>query len=113
MRWNEPEVAQLAKLQADWEGILIYKPPPEKNSLKFFASNSQNERRERWFRLKHNCLFYFRLQDGRRRPPLGSEPMGVLILGNWTICPYIICPQKVCPETVCQETVCPETVCPW
>ena len=82
MRWNEPEVAQLAKLQADWEGILIYKPPPEKNSLKFFASNSQNERRERWFRLKHNCLFYFRLQDGRRRPALGSEPMGVLILGT-------------------------------
>ena len=95
MRWNEPEVAQLAKLQADWEGILIYKPPPEKNSLKFFASNSQNERRERWFRLKHNCLFYFRLQDGRRRPALGSEPMGVLILGNWTIYPQIICPKTV------------------
>ena len=94
MRWNEGEVALLASQTPDWEGKLTYKQPKSSRggivgSLwsgggggSSSSGSNSSETRERWFRLRANCLFYFRLNTGQGRPPLGSEPMGVLILEN-------------------------------
>ena len=80
MRWNEGEVAQLAHQTATWEGKLLHKPPKSRNSTFANLTGNNNEPRERWFKLRANCLFYFRLSSNGGRPPLGTEPMGVLIL---------------------------------
>ena len=45
----------------------------------------------RWFRLRANCLFYFRLSATNGRPAFGSEPIGVLFLERFHI-------QKECFE---------------
>ena len=91
MRWNEGEVAQLANQTPAWEGKLIYKPPKNKNRgaalTNIFQGGNSDEPRERWFRLRANCLFYFRLMTNGGRPPLGSEPLGVLILENFHVQP--------------------------
>ena len=82
MRYNENElVAELAFRTPDWEGKLTYKPP--KSSGGFGSRGS--DFKERWFRLKANCLFYWRMpngnEEGRPSPPSsGTDPMGCIIL---------------------------------
>ena len=74
MRWNEGEVAQLSQQTATWEGKLFHKPPKSKSSHTFWSTSGSgvNEPRDRWFRLRANCLFYFRINNGGGRPPLGA-----------------------------------------
>ena len=84
MRFNENEVvSELAFSTPDWEGKLTYKPP--KSSSGFGSRGA--EFKERWFRLKANCLFYWRMPsssstaDQRPSPPAaGTEPLGCIIL---------------------------------
>ena len=58
----------------------VYPPP---SSLK---SSQINNGRERWFRIKANLLFYFRLTPEGRKPPLpGTEPLGVFILEHFHV----------------------------
>ena len=71
MRWNEGEIAQLSQTTAEWEGKLMYKPPKSKNSTRSFWNSGADNPQERWFRLRANCLFYFRLVNGGR-PALGA-----------------------------------------
>lgn len=90
MRWNEAEVAVLAHQPPEWEGKLTYRAPKTKNSrgfpnLAFTSSTSQNETRDRWFRLRANCLFYLRLGPSDSRPAPGTEPMGVFILEGFHV----------------------------
>jgi len=93
MRWNENEIVQLAwDPNWSWEGKLTYKPC--KNSMKsknltgiFHGGTSSDEPRERWFRLRANCLFYFRLTPTGSRPALGTSPLGVLVLENYHVQP--------------------------
>ena len=48
--------------------------------------NNANEGRERWFRLKANLLFYFKLTPEKRKPTLpGTEPLGVLVLEHFHV----------------------------
>ena len=105
MRWNEAEVAamaqkspevrksrvnkgmqiQLAVVVFQWEGKLLYKAPASSHRGLAAAvakassgggGNSGDEYKERWFRLKANCLFYWKTF----RPSFGTEPLGVLVL---------------------------------
>lgn len=93
MRWNESEMVQLAwDPNWSWEGKLTYKS--SKNSMKskhlsgiFQGGTSSDEPRERWFRLRANCLFYFRLTQTGSRPALGTSPLGVIILENYHVQP--------------------------
>ena len=39
-----------------------------------------SEFKERWVRLRANCLFYWRHTSGSAKPSVASEPLGVLIL---------------------------------
>ena len=82
MRWNEQEVSQLAQQTPEWEGRLNYRPPTKSRGP---FSSSSSDPRDRWFRLRANCLFYFRLSAMSGRPPLGAEPMGVLILERFHV----------------------------
>jgi len=48
------------------------------------SSKTVNDGRERWFRIKANLLFYFRLTPEKRKPTLpGTEPLGVLVLEHF------------------------------
>jgi len=93
MRWNESEMVQFAwDPNWSWEGKLIYKS--SKNSMKskhlsgiFHGGTSSEESRERWFRLRANCLFYFRLTPTGSRPALGTSPLGLIILENYHVQP--------------------------
>lgn len=90
MRWNENEVALLAQQTPQWEGILIYKAPKSKSALSgiFQSSSDHEESRQRYFKLRANCLFYFRIPSSApatKIPPLSSEPLGVLILENYHV----------------------------
>ncbi|TRY74688.1 hypothetical protein TCAL_08375 [Tigriopus californicus] len=79
MRFNENEVMALAFQTPEWEGKLQYKAPSRGHTS--FSRGS--DYKDRWFRLRANCLFYFRLGPGTTgsdRPPLGTEPMGLLLL---------------------------------
>lgn len=82
MRWNEFEVASLSHQPPEWEGKLLHKPPPKMSSsvVPSFAKSS-DEYKERWFRLRANCLFYWRITDARGGAlPVSAEPLGVLML---------------------------------
>ena len=91
MRWNETEVADLADKTPQWEGRLIYKPPKSKKEKSAFASvislgsSSSDQNQDRWFRLRGNLLFYFRLSVNGGRPSLGTAPLGVLVLENYQV----------------------------
>lgn len=39
----------------------------------------------RWFRLRANCLFYFRLSPNNARPPFGAQPLGLLLLERFHV----------------------------
>ena len=82
MRFNDQEVAQLAQQPPEWEGRLSYRPPTKSRGP--FASGS-GDPRDRWFRLRTNCLFYFRLSPLGGRPPVGAEPLGVLVLERFHV----------------------------
>ena len=46
--------------------------------------NNANDGRERWFRIKANLLFYFRLTPEKRKPTVpGTEPLGVMVLEHF------------------------------
>lgn len=83
MRWNEQEVAQLAQQTPEWEGRLNYRPPAKSRGP--FGGGGGGEARDRWFRLRANCLFYFRLSPMGARPPVGNEPIGVLFLERFHV----------------------------
>jgi len=82
MRWNEQEVIQLAKQSPEWEGRLNYRPPAKSRGP--FAG-ATSESRIRWFRLRANCLFYYKLSFEDKRPLPGSEPMGILVLERYHV----------------------------
>ena len=56
----------------------------KKSALSRFSNGrGGGEFKERWVRLRANCLFYWRHANGnsaKAKPSLGSEPLGVLIL---------------------------------
>ncbi len=82
MRWNEPEVKQLACQSPEWEGRLNYKPPTKSRGP--FGGTS-SEPRTRWFRLRANFLFFYKLNLEDKRPATGSEPLGVLVLERFHV----------------------------
>ena len=58
----------------------VHPPPPS------LTSDQANNGRNRWFRVKANLLFYFRLTPEGRKPPLpGTEPLGVLVLEHFHV----------------------------
>ena len=76
MRFNEAEIAALAATPPEWEGRLWYKPPARKSSsavsgLVRTALTSGAEWKERYFRLRANLLFFWRV------PPLDGALVGV------------------------------------
>ncbi len=83
MRLNEGEfVSALAWQTPEWEGKLTYRPPTTSSGgggIPFGRSSS--DFKDRWFRLKSNFLFYWRVSPHNGGRPLrGSEPAGVLLL---------------------------------
>ena len=82
---------QFSQTQSNWEGKLKYKPPKSKTGSKLklagilSGSSGDEDDRERWFRLRANCLFYFRLHQNGGRPPFGADPLGVLILERFHV----------------------------
>ena len=90
MRYNERELVQFSQTQANWEGKLKHKPPKSKNASKslvagILGGSGSDDDRDRWFKLRANCLFYFRLSQNGGRPPLGAEPLGCLILERFHV----------------------------
>ena len=77
MRFNEAEVCSLATVGTpEWEGKLTYKSP--KGGSSFLRTE---EYKDRYFKLRANCLFYYRIPQGAQdRPAQNTEPMGVLVL---------------------------------
>uniref|UniRef100_A0A2L2YFA4 Pleckstrin homology domain-containing family J member 1 n=1 Tax=Parasteatoda tepidariorum TaxID=114398 RepID=A0A2L2YFA4_PARTP len=67
MRFNEKEIAFIAAQPGDKEGRLHYRSPGFREVYK-----------ERWFKLKGNLLFYFRLNE--YGGVYEKEPVGVLVL---------------------------------
>ncbi len=73
MRFNESEmVSALAWQVPEWEGKMTYRPPGRSGG---FRSNA--EYKDRWFRLKSNCLFFWRIPSAGGKPLPGTEPLGV------------------------------------
>ncbi|XP_043194126.1 pleckstrin homology domain-containing family J member 1-like [Amphibalanus amphitrite] len=72
MRSNAKDMAAVAEGRADLEGRLSHKPP---------RSGLREERtRERWFKLRHNLLFYYRLNEYGGVSADG--PAGLFVLEN-------------------------------
>lgn len=80
MRWNVNEVAALAHQPPEWEGRLMHRDGRGGKVIQRFSNGRSGEFKERWVRLRANCLFYWRHTNGSAKPALGSEPLGVLIL---------------------------------
>ena len=56
------------------------------SALRKLDSTPHGNARERWFRLKANLLFYFKLTPEGRKPPLpGTEPLGLFVLEHFHI----------------------------
>lgn len=92
MRWNEGEVCALAQQTPSWEGKLLHRLPVSKGSgvlSGIWSSSTSTEPRERWFKLRANCLFYYRLNPNNvtGRPAVGTEPLGVLVLETFHVQP--------------------------
>lgn len=72
MHFNSDGLAQFAEAVGDHEGRLTHKPPPR--------TLYDSAYKERWFKLKANLLFYYRLNEfgavGK------NEPSGVFVLEN-------------------------------
>ncbi|CAB3387068.1 Hypothetical predicted protein [Cloeon dipterum] len=76
MRFNDKELAHFGcSTTTDFEGRLNYRTPSGNFGQPVF--------KERWFKLKSNFLFYFRITE------LGAidykEPVGVFVLENFTV----------------------------
>ncbi|XP_022190532.1 pleckstrin homology domain-containing family J member 1-like [Nilaparvata lugens] len=76
MKFNDKEIATLSLGDADFEGRLNYL----KTSSNSFSSNSGNFK-ERWFKLKCNLLFYFKLND-LGQIDVKQPAAGVFVLEN-------------------------------
>ena len=51
-----------------------------------YDSNRGNNARDRWFRIKANMLFYFRLTPEGCKPPIpGTEPLGMFVLEHFHV----------------------------
>ena len=79
MRLNESELISSVAFQSpEWEGRLSYKAPGRGGGFR-----AKEEYKDRWFRLKSNFLFYWRIGNsssgGGGRPQKNAEPMGVRI----------------------------------
>ncbi|XP_047498859.1 pleckstrin homology domain-containing family J member 1-like isoform X1 [Penaeus chinensis] len=72
MRFNEEELAEFALSPGDHEGRLTHKGPPR--------TLYDTSYKERWFKLKANFFFYYRLNEfgGVEK----NEPTGVFVLEN-------------------------------
>ncbi|KAL7644108.1 UNVERIFIED_CONTAM: hypothetical protein RMT77_004931 [Armadillidium vulgare] len=73
MRFNAAEIIEASLTQGDQEGRMTYKSP-SKSAL------YESAYKERWFKLKGNLLFYFRLND--QGVVEKNEPSGVFVLEN-------------------------------
>ncbi|KFM62662.1 Pleckstrin domain-containing family J member 1, partial [Stegodyphus mimosarum] len=76
MRFNEKEIASVATRPGDKEGRLFYKGPGFREVFK-----------ERWFKLKGNLLFYFRLNE--HGAVFENEPIGVIVVEQCRIQPEL------------------------
>ncbi|XP_046387848.1 pleckstrin homology domain-containing family J member 1-like [Ischnura elegans] len=74
MRINDRELIQLCNETPIFEGRLNYRPPG--------GNFGQSTYKERWFRLRCNMLFYFRISDTGK---VESEPSGLFVLENTII----------------------------
>lgn len=73
MKFNEKELAHVAGQKSDREGRLNHKGTSHRDSY-----------HERWFKLKGNLLFYYRLND-YGAVSLGENPEGVYVIENCKI----------------------------
>jgi len=81
MKWNEAEmVALVGSRPADWEGKLTYRPPKGGGT---FAK--QQGYKERYFKLVGNLLFCLRINPQGKGDE--SDPVGVLLMENFTVNP--------------------------
>ncbi|XP_054723799.1 pleckstrin homology domain-containing family J member 1-like [Uloborus diversus] len=76
MRFNEKEIVCFSAEPGDKEGRLFYKSPGFREVYK-----------ERWFKLKGNLLFYFRLNE--HGAVFESEPVGVIVVEQCRIQPEL------------------------
>jgi len=72
MRFNDKELITYSSGDADLEGRLNYKKTPSGN-----FSQSSSGFKERWFKLKHNLLFYFKFDELGH---IEGKPAGVFVL---------------------------------
>ncbi|XP_068229978.1 sesquipedalian-1-like isoform X6 [Palaemon carinicauda] len=72
MRVNSCELIEFAVAAGEQEGRLTHKPPPR--------TLYDTAYKERWFKLRANCLFYYRLNEFGGVDK--NEPSGVFILEN-------------------------------
>ncbi|CAH1394066.1 unnamed protein product [Nezara viridula] len=75
MKVNNRQLLLISFEEADFEGRLHYK------KVSMFWSNDKGFK-ERWFKLKHNMLFYFKMNETF---PMLKEPAGVFILENYNV----------------------------
>ena len=71
MRWNVNEVAALAHQPPEWEGRLMHRDGRGGKVIQRFSNGRSGEFKERWVRLRANCLFYWRHTNGSAKPALG------------------------------------------
>lgn len=81
MRFNDRELTKIGLGDAELEGRLNHRRPPGGNF-------SQKGFKERWFKLKSNLLFYFRISEVGKIDE--RQPAGVFILENSHI-QYEVC----------------------
>ncbi|KAG8326986.1 pleckstrin homology domain-containing family J member 1-like [Homalodisca vitripennis] len=72
MRFNDSELATLSSSNADLEGRLNYRKTPSGN-----FSQSGSGFKERWFKLKYNLLFFFKINELGH---IDKKPAGVFVL---------------------------------
>uniref|UniRef100_A0A1B6KP66 Pleckstrin homology domain-containing family J member 1 n=1 Tax=Graphocephala atropunctata TaxID=36148 RepID=A0A1B6KP66_9HEMI len=72
MRFNDRELVTLSSAEADLEGRLNYKKTPSGN-----FGQSGSGFKERWFKLKYNLLFYFKINELGH---IEEKPAGVFVL---------------------------------
>ena len=100
MRWNEQEMVARAHDKPDWEGRLLYTAPKTRSTAKAIGkgivgtisgavsgikADETDGSRDRFFRLKANLLFYFRISSPKEVPRPPAEPMGLLVLENFHV----------------------------
>ncbi|KAL1456049.1 hypothetical protein WDU94_000803 [Cyamophila willieti] len=82
MKFNDKELHALSKGPCDLEGRLSFK---KTHSPMISSSSGKSGFKERWFKLKHNLLFYFKTND------IGqidySQPAGMFVLENSSVYP--------------------------